>query len=795
VAGEGEYALRYTSVAFGAATIALAYALGRRLFGWVGGLIAAGLTAASPFLWYYSTEARMFAPAAFLALLALWFGHRGGWLGLAVTVAVALYTYYYSLFVLAPIGLWALWRGQARAFALATGGAAGLYLPWLPVLLGRTQAWESPWTPPTSPAQVLRWTWPTLLTGIPDVSVWSVEWRAAALAAVGIAVGVLAAAGAVRRRDGLVYAAAAGLLPLTLIAAVALFRPIYHPRYAAPATPGLYLALAGALVLGGRWLLPVRATLAIALVALFGWGLSRYFDGDGMTRDNYRDAVAWVNAAQEPGDAGLYNAPPGFRYYYRGTMPHAEVPRGGYGEEAAVGQLAELARGHGRLWHLTHALRPSDPEGFVQAQLDRHARLVERRGFGQVEVALYELPDDAAIAPLPRHEVGRLRVGDALELVAVGVDGQPHASGGPAPLTLHWLVKAPIDGELGVWVQLEDEQGFRWGRGDRQPRDAEFRPTGQWPVGARVTTGHSLPIPVGTPPGRYRLTTGLYRTDGLRGLEVRDSAGRSLGESVDLGTVVVGPASRADDRALGGAAGRIDESVALGGSGVSTGEVAAGGTVEATLLWRAERSPGRREIVLRLLDGAGATRHEQRLPTGGGRYPAERWQPGERVRDQVRLTVPPTLPPGAYRLWAGLAAPAAAPAGVEIARLSVGGVARTFERPAIARPLDRTFADGVRLAGYAVDADGVTLFWQPTATPGREYKVFNHVLDPTGTIVGQRDAVPGDWTRPTTGWLAGEYVVDRHPLAIPPGAVTLRVGLYDPITGERIAPGYVDLPL
>jgi hypothetical protein len=298
VAGEGEYALRYTSVAFGAATIALAYALGRRLFGWVGGLIAAGLTAASPFLWYYSTEARMFAPAAFLALLALWFGHRGGWLGLAVTVAVALYTYYYSLFVLAPIGLWALWRGQARAFALATGGAAGLYLPWLPVLLGRTQAWESPWTPPTSPAQVLRWTWPTLLTGIPDVSVWSVEWRAAALAAVGIAVGVLAAAGAVRRRDGVVYAAAAGLLPLALIAAVALFRPIYHPRYAAPATPGLYLALAGALVLGGRWLLPVRATLAIALVALFGWGLSRYFDGDGMTRDNYRDAVAWVNAAQ-----------------------------------------------------------------------------------------------------------------------------------------------------------------------------------------------------------------------------------------------------------------------------------------------------------------------------------------------------------------------------------------------------------------------------------------------------------------------------------------------------------------
>ena len=54
----------------------------------------------------------------------------------------------------------------------------------------------------------------------------------------------------------------------------------------------------------------------------------------------------------------------------------------------------------------------------------------------------------------------------------------------------------------------------------------------------------------------------------------------------------------------------------------------------------------------------------------------------------------------------------------------------------------------------------------------------------------QADGVPGEWTRPTTGWLPGEYVMDTHtlnlPAELPPGPLTLRVGLYDPVTGARL---------
>jgi len=63
-------------------------------------------------------------------------------------------------------------------------------------------------------------------------------------------------------------------------------------------------------------------------------------------------------------------------------------------------------------------------------------------------------------------------------------------------------------------------------------------------------------------------------------------------------------------------------------------------------------------------------------------------------------------------------------------------------------------------------------------------------LDAQNKIVGQRDEPPGHGNRPTTGWVAGEYLADPHDVTIdpatPPGAYQLEVGLYDPQTGQRV---------
>jgi hypothetical protein len=55
--------------------------------------------------------------------------------------------------------------------------------------------------------------------------------------------------------------------------------------------------------------------------------------------------------------------------------------------------------------------------------------------------------------------------------------------------------------------------------------------------------------------------------------------------------------------------------------------------------------------------------------------------------------------------------------------------------------------------------------------------------------MAQSDGVPAGWTRPTTGWLPGEYITDEHTLNIPDdapaGDYVLQAGLYSP-GGERL---------
>jgi hypothetical protein len=66
------------------------------------------------------------------------------------------------------------------------------------------------------------------------------------------------------------------------------------------------------------------------------------------------------------------------------------------------------------------------------------------------------------------------------------------------------------------------------------------------------------------------------------------------------------------------------------------------------------------------------------------------------------------------------------------------------------------------------------------------YKVFVHLLDASGNIVAQSDAIPAGGDAPTESWLAREVVTDRHELHAPgPGTYWLVAGLYDPASGAR----------
>jgi len=63
------------------------------------------------------------------------------------------------------------------------------------------------------------------------------------------------------------------------------------------------------------------------------------------------------------------------------------------------------------------------------------------------------------------------------------------------------------------------------------------------------------------------------------------------------------------------------------------------------------------------------------------------------------------------------------------------------------------------------------------------YTVFVHLLGPTGDVLVQHNGEPAGGTRPTSGWVPGEYVTDSHdmplPLELPPGDYVIEVGMYD----------------
>jgi hypothetical protein len=102
---------------------------------------------------------------------------------------------------------------------------------------------------------------------------------------------------------------------------------------------------------------------------------------------------------------------------------------------------------------------------------------------------------------------------------------------------------------------------------------------------------------------------------------------------------------------------------------------------------------------------------------------------------------------------------------------------------------DGQFARYLRLEQFSYDArlQELVLIWDTLNEMDTDYAFFAHVLDESGTIVGQKDVRP---QMPTRFWRFGERLFTLHALAFPDGlragSYTLIVGVYDPVTMARL---------
>jgi mannosyltransferase len=327
IAGRSEAGVRGLSLLFALLAIPVGWWAGRVIWGTArAAWFAAVLMAFNPFLAQYAQEARMYSLVALLAIPATTCfvrayaldgeSSRRPWIaGFAVSVAAALYTHNWPIFLAASaLVAWALlwWlaegerrRELVRDGLLGFGGLAILYLPWVPTTLYQAAHTGAPW----SDAPEL-----DSLLGVPGVLFGRMPQ---------IVLLICAGAGLLTlwrgRLDEHGRAAAVlvllGVLTPTLAWAMSQASPAWANRYLAVALPPFLLLAAGGLAYARR-----LGLVGLLLVAIM-WAQ----DAAPVEKSNVRAIAHNITPSLAPGDLIVstqpetipvlhYYLPPGLKY-------------------------------------------------------------------------------------------------------------------------------------------------------------------------------------------------------------------------------------------------------------------------------------------------------------------------------------------------------------------------------------------------------------------------------------------------------------------------------------------------
>jgi hypothetical protein len=245
--------------------------------------------------------------------------------------------------------------------------------------------------------------------------------------------------------------------------------------------------------------------------------------------------------------------------------------------------------------------------------------------------------------------VGRVR------LIGYEIREEAVQPGGWLHVTLYWEGLERIDEDLTVALRIIGRDGEIVGSKDTFPGLGRY-PTSLWQPGYILKDIYPIQVgfDAGTP-ARLSFDVSLYHRPSLVVLSKLNQAGDDMGQ-LSLGEAKLSaPAS---------AAATIDNPVhfTLGEQieliGYSTDQATSfspGGAFELTLYWRSlAKPPVDYTIFIHLLDDSGHVVAGWDAPPVKGNYPTHLWSADEVVEDSHTLTLPADLPPGHYRLVAGL---------------------------------------------------------------------------------------------------------------------------------------------
>ncbi|RLC62216.1 MAG: hypothetical protein DRI48_09820 [Chloroflexi bacterium] len=419
--GTSEYGMRFFSLFFGVLCVPLSYVLGRRMFDYRTGLLAALLMSLSPYQTWYGQEVKMYTLVPALALLALYglrcaVAGRGWhwWVVQVVATSMAFYSHILAaLLVPVQMSLYFIWWPQARRQWI--GGLislACLTLPYLPLASWQApqvfQVRETGFYPYTLGAmvEVLLNGWSTGLLG------WGWPWGT--LVMVALAVWGLASpflrpllatpSGPARAGERLALVCWL-MLPLLAVWFISLWQPLFTDRYLVWTAPAFYMLVSLGLTTLWRFHFKGWGRLAVILftgILLVVSGVNLWQQATMPIKSDFRAAAAYVADRYVTGDLILFQIPYGrytFDYYFpedeypwaEGLYTNHRDPGGAYlmGEREAAYRMQEMTAGYSEVWLIATETTMWDERGLVKAWLEANAERVDEAHFARVDVYRY----------------------------------------------------------------------------------------------------------------------------------------------------------------------------------------------------------------------------------------------------------------------------------------------------------------------------------------------------------------------------------------------------------------------
>lgn len=212
----------------------------------------------------------------------------------------------------------------------------------------------------------------------------------------------------------------------------------------------------------------------------------------------------------------------------------------------------------------------------------------------------------------------------------------------------------------------------------------------------------------------------------------------------------------------------------------------------ATLYWRALQELDTNYSVFLHLDAPGGQtlattdeRHPENIPT-------RNWPPGLYLRNPLHLQIPPNLPPIRYDLNTGLYDPQTQQRLTilpgEATTYHLGSVWLIPPQPALPQTPLAHFGPAITLwqGDFSANPPTLTLYWQTDQALQQDDAIFVHLLDAQGNLLAQADGAPYEGLYPLSHWLPDQIITDARPLPDTAGLSSIAVGIYSPVTGQRL---------